>query len=98
MLHPVFLKSLKFSLLAGASLLAGGAILQACAPLQAEMREVTAERIARPAFMVERRLSAGPMDFQLWERMHAPGAPANVYIEGDGKISAKGGIDRKSVV
>lgn len=48
-----------------------------------EFREVTAERIARPAFMVERDISAQSMDFQLWERMHQRGAPANVYIERD---------------
>src|SRR5688572_30488779 len=55
-----------------------------------ENREITAERIARPAFMVERRLDAGPADFQLWERMHQRFAPANVYIEGDGVTSADG--------
>lgn len=50
-----------------------------------EFRETTAERFARPAFMVERRIeTTGPMDFQLWERMHERYAPANVYIEGDG--------------
>lgn len=65
--------------------LLGAAILPAaCVGSSAEFREVTAERIARPAFMVERRLDAGDMDFQLWERMHERYTTANIYIEGDG--------------
>lgn len=58
--------------------------LNACSPIDAEVREVTAERIARPAFMVERKVSADNMNFQVWERMHERGAPVNIYIEGDG--------------
>lgn len=49
-----------------------------------EFREVTAERLARPAFMVERDVRAQNMDFKVWERMHERYKPANVYIEGDG--------------
>ena len=77
-------KSLLQSLAAVALL---GAILvpAACASLDNEYDEITAERIARPAFMVERRLESGGMDFQLWERMHQRYAPANLYIEGDGQ-------------
>ena len=57
-----------------------------------EMRRVTADRIARPAFMVERSISAGSFHeslhhFSAWERMHAPNAPAHVYIEGDGPFA-----------
>ena len=63
--------------------LLGASALAACS-VGAEYREVTAERIARPAFMVERRIEAGAMDMQLWERMHERFEPANVYIEGDG--------------
>jgi hypothetical protein len=66
------------------SALACSALLAACS-LGAEFREVTAERIARPAFMVERRITAGDTEFQLWERMHARYAPVNIYIEGDGE-------------
>lgn len=66
------------------SLLLGTAVLAACS-VGAEFREVTAERIARPAFMVERRYKSNDMEFQLWERMHQKFAPANVYIEGDGE-------------
>lgn len=65
------------------SALIGSAALAACS-VGAEFREVTAERIARPAFMVERRMETGGMEFQLWERMHERYQPANVYIEGDG--------------
>ena len=67
-----------------AALMLGGT-LGACAGTGEEFREVTAERIARPAFMVERDMTAQGMEFQVWERMHARHAPMNVYIEGDGE-------------
>lgn len=66
------------------TLLASTLIPAACHSLTNEYDEITAERIARPAFMAERRLEIGGMDFQLWERMHQRFAPANLYIEGDG--------------
>lgn len=69
--------------------LIGAALIPAACSIT-ENREITAERIARPAFMVERTLTAGPADFQLWERMHERYAPANVYIEGDGNAAADG--------
>lgn len=56
--------------------------LASCENVGAEYREVTAERIARPAFMVERYLDAGGMRFKLWERTYERGEPANLYIEG----------------
>ncbi len=71
--------------LAVAALLLGAAIPAACTVHDNEFREVTAERIGRPAFMVERRIAANGMDFQLWERMHNRGEPADIYIEGDGE-------------
>ncbi len=71
--------------IAAATLLAAILVPAACASLDNEYDEITAERIARPAFMVERRLETGGMDFQLWERMHQAHAPANLYIEGDGQ-------------
>lgn len=61
----------------------------ACAPIEEEIREVTAERVARPAFMVERKISTGGMDFQLWERSHERFAPADIYIEGDGHTKSR---------
>ncbi|PZQ45738.1 MAG: hypothetical protein DI551_06565 [Micavibrio aeruginosavorus] len=74
-----------FRFFALAALLGSVALPAACASLDNEYDEITAERIARPAFMVERRLESGGMDFQLWERMHKRYAPANIYIEGDGQ-------------
>ncbi len=67
----------------------GAALATAACSVTEEYREVTAERIARPAFMVERDISAQNMDFQLWERMHQRGAPANVYIERDSGATDK---------
>lgn len=71
--------------LAISTLLLSALVPAACESWVGEFDEVSAERIARPAFMVERRLDAGGMDFQLWERMHERHRPANVYIEGDGR-------------
>ena len=51
-------------------LLTAALIPVACSGTVEEFREVTAERIARPAFMVERSLKSGPMEFRLWERAH----------------------------
>ncbi len=65
-----------------ALLITAAAIPIACGTVE-EFREATAERIARPAFMIERKLNVQNMDLQLWERMHQRHAPANVYIEGD---------------
>lgn len=68
------------------SLLAASLLPVACTgAIDEEFREVTAERIARPAFMVDRTLTSGPMQFRLWERAHLPFAPANIYLEGDGE-------------
>lgn len=74
-----------------AALMAGAAFgIASCASISGETREVTAERIARPAFMVERKIDANGMKFQLWERAHRRGEPANIYIEGDGHTASKG--------
>jgi pimeloyl-ACP methyl ester carboxylesterase len=62
----------------------GAAVFPSACSVGEEVREVTAERVARPAFMVERFTDTGGMHFALWERMHERGQPANVYIEGDG--------------
>ncbi len=71
-------------ILALTALLGSMVLPVACTPWDTEYLEIAGERIARPAFLTERRLSANGMDFQLWERMHKRGEPANVYIEGDG--------------
>lgn len=80
------MKKTRLTYLLCSALLAAAIIPAACSVT--ENREITAERISRPAFMVERRLASGAMDFQLWERMHQRYAPANVYIEGDGNARA----------
>jgi dienelactone hydrolase len=49
------------------------------------LSEEVADRIASPAWMVERTVPAGPFALNAFERMHTRHAPANVYIEGDGK-------------
>ncbi len=69
------------------SALLGGVLLPSACSLVTETREITAERIARPAFMVERKTELNGMSFMLWERMHERYQPANVYIEGDGQAA-----------
>ncbi len=49
------------------------------------LSEEIADRIASPAWMVERKIPAGPFALNAFERMHTRNAPADVYIEGDGK-------------
>lgn len=66
------------------SLAAVGALTTACAPGFMESRGVIADRIARPAFMAERVIQAGPFNLTAWERMHKHNVAANIYIEGDG--------------
>ena len=58
-------------------------VLTGCG-LMTDVRQQTANHIARPAFMVERFIPAGDFQLQAWERMHAPNDVATVYIEGDG--------------
>jgi hypothetical protein len=52
-------------------------------------RQQTANRIAGPAFMVERQLQAGPFALTLFERIHDRGGPAHVYIEGENNDASK---------
>jgi hypothetical protein len=49
------------------------------------LSEEVADRIASPAWMVERAIPAGPFALDAFERMHTRHATADVYIEGDGK-------------
>lgn len=49
------------------------------------LSEAVADRLASPVWMVERQIPAGPFALTAFERMHKHYAPANVYIEGDGK-------------
>ncbi len=75
------LKNLVLGLAAASALTAS-----ACSPSLSsmEMRDVTADRIARPAFMAERVVPAGMFDLMAWERIHEDYAPVTLYIEGDG--------------
>jgi len=68
--------------------------LTACG-LDTDVDIQTANQIARPAFMVERTIDADTFGLNAWERMHQRGAPATIYIEGDGSIidAADGTID-----
>lgn len=67
----------KMSLMAGVCLTLG-----ACS--SDIIREEIADRIAHPAFMVERTVAAAPFEITVWERMHENHAEATIYIEGDG--------------
>lgn len=59
------------------------AILFACAV--SPMKHEIADRVAHPAWMVKRTIPAAPFSLTAYERMHTRHAPANIYIEGDGK-------------
>ena len=66
--------------------------LNACG-VETDLKQQTANHIARPAFMVERTIGAGPFGLQAWERMHKRNTTATVYIEGDSpadKLKADG--------
>lgn len=56
--------------------------LSACG-LETDLKQQTANQIARPAFMVERTISTGDFTLGAWERMHQRGETATLYIEGD---------------
>ncbi len=58
-------------------------LLAACSTFM-ESREITANRIAYPVFMLERQIPAGKFNLMAWERVREEGGVAHVYIEGDG--------------
>tara|TARA_R110001592_G_scaffold20926_17_gene84723 strand:+ start:1417 stop:2352 length:936 start_codon:yes stop_codon:yes gene_type:complete len=47
------------------------------------MRTETAQRIAAPAWMIKRDISADPFILRAYERIHDRGGYANIYIEGE---------------
>lgn len=59
--------------------------LAACGNATYYAHEV-AQRLANPAWMIERAIPAGPFALTAFERMHQRHAPATLYIEGDGPI------------
>ncbi len=72
--------SIKAGLLAALAL--GGCI----ATTLPYMRTETAQRIAAPAWMIKRDISASPYLLRSYERIHDRGGIANLYIEGDGSV------------
>jgi dienelactone hydrolase len=72
----------KRALILGLTLLAGTHLAGCNTPI---LSEEIRDRIAAPAWMVERHIPAGPFALTAFERMHTHDAPANIYIEGDGK-------------
>lgn len=61
------------------------ALLAACHPPTHDNRFETAKRLAYPNHMHERTIPTAQPVFA-FERVHAPGRPAVIYIEGDGPI------------
>lgn len=59
-------------------------LISACG-VQTDLRQQSANQIARPAFMTERFISADDFQLKAWERMHQNGGVATIYIEGDSK-------------
>lgn len=57
-------------------------VLTACGA-ETDIKQQAANKIARPAFMVERSIQAGQFSLKAWERMHQRHDIATVYIEGD---------------
>src|SRR5688572_2970340 len=66
-----------------ALVLVAGASLGACT--KQFLSDEVADRIASPAWMAERNITAGSFSLKAFERMHKRYAPADIYIEGDGK-------------
>jgi hypothetical protein len=60
-------------------------LLAGCSSVDTDLEMRTASHIARPAFMSDRFIDAGMFSLRAWERMHAPGQPATIYIEDDGE-------------
>jgi hypothetical protein len=48
-------------------------------------RYESASRLAAPANLLKRQVSAGAFSVSVYERVRAPGKVANIYIEGDGR-------------
>ncbi len=57
--------------------------ITACAQFEVGPKTGAANRIARPAFMVERLIPTENFKLYVWERMHDRGAPGVIYIGAD---------------
>ncbi len=77
-------RSLKFRTLCAAAVLSAGTALNGCYFDMQELRLETAKRLATPSFMLHRQIRSEPFMLTAYERVHQKGAPATIYIEGDG--------------
>ena len=68
--------------------------LGACGAKNA-LKEEVADRVAHPAWMVQRAVAAGPFVLTAYERMHERGEIATLYIEGDDEAFPKPFSDTK---
>ncbi|MGB4057059.1 MAG: hypothetical protein WBK77_03130, partial [Alphaproteobacteria bacterium] len=59
-------------------------------------REEVTDRLAHPVWMVEREIPAGMFGLTAYERMHEHNAPATIYIEGDGLLTADFRMESKN--
>ncbi len=67
-------------------------LLSACAAtksVQDNLTHVDQSQIARPAFMVERKIGIGEDEYLIWERMHQRHAPARLYVGGEEGLGLK---------
>lgn len=55
--------------------------------MDTELKTQTANHIARPAFMVDRKINVNGFEIQAWERMHQRFTNATLYIGDDGYIN-----------
>jgi hypothetical protein len=60
-----------------------GLAVTACTQQHPIIQKEVAQRIAAPAWMVDRQINTGSFTLSAYERMHKRHAPADVYIEGN---------------
>ena len=84
MMFPAFRKNVKLTCtIAAFAALLGTA---GCAKsIPGFWKDEAANRIAVPANLHKRQISADPFSITVFERIYAEGQPATIYIEGDGK-------------
>ena len=76
--------SIKSGMVATLAILALGGCIGTTYPY---MRTETAQRIAAPAWMIKRDISANPFLLRAYERIHDRGGVAHIYIEGEDNTS-----------
>ena len=72
--------SIKFGIVATLAILALGGCIGTTYPY---IRTETAQRIAAPAWMIKRDITANPFLLRAYERIHDRGGIAHIYIEGE---------------